>query len=562
MNGILLYLALAMMMIGSAAAKSVQPGDGHHHHDKALMSPPASDIMSVSGGDWSNAKIWSAGRVPKSGEAVLISKGTVVSYDINSEAELKSVTVQGSLAFSRGADTTLDLGRLVVHEGGDLEIGTAENPLLPQFTARIRLTEDSRSSPNLHSDMQAVEEGGLIVMGRAEIHGSPKSPAFAALARTALPGDRTIELTQAPSGWRAGDEIVLTGDFDQSETARIKSISAGKIELAGALKFEHPVIIYKSSDGKTLEFRSHAGNLSRNIKIMSKRPDKARGHTMLMGRGAWRISYVEYRNLGGFARPFPEKTLLQPLLGRYPIHFHQLGTASSDTLYVRGASIVGTENHALRIHGTDRVIIEDTIAYDTLGHSFDIGEDGSEMENVIRRNLAVKARSAWNLASTPEKPRATFFEQNTDAAGFWFGNMGQIVENNISSDTKRGFGMYKIRPTPPNRLMGGKVVEPNDIAFKKFANNEVYGANIAAEFYHFVGTDAGVIEGMKIWMCKRDSRIKTSAASKIVWKNPIVARTRVCSLCADGAVKLEGQTIEQGYFIDSLQKVAERNKRP
>ncbi len=107
-------------------------------------------------------------------------------------------------------------------------------------------------------------------------------------------------------------------------------------------------------------------------------PDGVRGHTMYHKHSPGSLSYAEFRHLGK-----------KDILGKYALHFH----LCRDTM--RGSSVVGcsiwdSHNRWLTIHGTDYLVVRDNVGYKSVGHGFFL-EDGTEVYNVLDRNLAVGA---------------------------------------------------------------------------------------------------------------------------------------------------------------------------
>lgn len=88
-----------------------------------------------------------------------------------------------------------------------------------------------------------------------------------------------------------------------------------------------------------------------------------------------RIEYIELRDVGQAFQ-----------LGRYPIHFHMIGTVHKS--YVRGNAIHHTYNRAVTIHGVHYLRVTDNVAYKTMGHTFFI-EDAAETKNYLENNLAI-----------------------------------------------------------------------------------------------------------------------------------------------------------------------------
>ncbi len=89
------------------------------------------------------------------------------------------------------------------------------------------------------------------------------------------------------------------------------------------------------------------------------------------------ISYAEFRHLGK-----------KDVLGRYSLHFHLVGDTMRGSSVI-GASIWDSDNRWLTIHGTNYLVVRDCVGYKSVGHGFFL-EDGTEVYNVLDRNLAVE----------------------------------------------------------------------------------------------------------------------------------------------------------------------------
>ena len=130
-----------------------------------------------------------------------------------------------------------------------------------------------------------------------------------------------------------------------------------------------------------------------------------------------RIEFAEFRQVGQAFQ-----------LGRYPIHFHMIGTVHNS--YIRGNAIHHTYNRAVTVHGVHFLRIQNNVAYLTMGHTIFI-EDAAETNNVIEDNLIIDVRQSWSLLNTDQSPAGMWithpnniFRRNTVAGsafyGFWF----------------------------------------------------------------------------------------------------------------------------------------------
>src|SRR5262249_41641382 len=163
------------------------------------------------------------------------------------------------------------------------------------------------------------------------------------------------------------------------------------------------------------EYRGEVANLSRNVVVESADPDKGRGHTMYHRHSAGAISYAEFRRLG---KP--------GILGRYSLHYHLVGDTMRGS-YVLGASIWDSGNRWLTIHGTNYLVVRDCVGYRSLGHGFFL-EDGTEVFNLLDRNLAVQA-----LNTKPLPKQIIPFDKN-DGSGFWWPNCHNAFTRNVAAE--------------------------------------------------------------------------------------------------------------------------------
>jgi hypothetical protein len=149
-----------------------------------------------------------------------------VSYDLKSDAVIRSIHVAGTLTFARDRDTRLDVGLIKIQAGEEasedgfdcdahlvepkpgtprpaLEVGTPDQPIPAERTALIRLTHvnglDRRSCPAI-----------VCCGGRMDFHGAALSHSWVKLGATAKKGDTLITLAQPVSGWKVGDRIVVS----------------------------------------------------------------------------------------------------------------------------------------------------------------------------------------------------------------------------------------------------------------------------------------------------------------------------------------------------------------
>lgn len=432
-------------------------------------------IRSAQSGPWSKPTTWEGGKVPGASARVQVRQGHTVTYDVKSEQVIRLLHVAGTLSFARDKDTRLDVGLLRI-EAGDkaseegfdceahvaepdanvsrpaLEVGTADKPIEKGHTALIRLTY----IPGMNKESCPAI---VCCAGRMDLHGAPLNRSWVKLGATAKKGDSTITLAETVTGWKVGDKIVLTAtsyqtykDTVATEERAIKSIEGTKLTLDKPLDVEH------LSDGL---YKGEVANLSRNVIVESADPKGERGHTMYHRYSAGSISYAEFRHLGK-----------QGVLGRYSIHYHLVG----DTM--RGSSIVGSSiwdsgNRWVTIHGTSYLVVRDNVGYGSVGHGFFL-EDGTEVYNVLDRNLAIGARHGKRL------PKQVLGFDANNGAGYWWANSLNTFTRNVAVDNGEYGFRYEAtasRSSPlvfPIQQPDGtrKSVDIRTLPFVRFDDNE------------------------------------------------------------------------------------------
>ncbi|MFT5522575.1 MAG: hypothetical protein ACI9HK_000519, partial [Pirellulaceae bacterium] len=505
--------ALAAVISFSTFAALLPAADKHEHanHKEHVQF----SIKSVGSGDWSNPKTWEPNRVPKTGDRVIVSRHTRVRYDVSNKFVIRLVQVVGTLHFARDRDTELNVGLLkvqssqhcsesgfacdfahanpagepsIVPEGVMplLEIGTPEAPIPAEFTARIRLHFLAGMDKD---DAPAI----ACCSAQMEIHGAPLSRTWIKLAKSVSPGDSDVSVLEDPSGWKVGDELIVTGsrhksdgaDHHDTEQRRIIRIEGTTLTLDKPLEKDH------FGDG---EFRSEVANLSRSVVIESADPAGVRGHTVYHWGSRGSISYARFAHLGK-----------RSTLGRYPIHFHLV----DDTM--RGSSVVGvavvdSHNRWITVHGTNYMLIRDCIGYQSVGHGFFL-EDGTEVYNVFDRNLGVQARTGQRLPH-----QVLEFDPNDGAAFWWANGRNTFIRNTACENLDYGYRFDSQKSSAfdsnmPVLMPDGKqkVVDIRTLPIYRFEENESHTEGLYAMRFstsHRAAPDTQhphVLRKLKIW---------------------------------------------------------------
>jgi hypothetical protein len=343
-----------------------------------------------------------------------------------------------------------------------------------------------------------------------EFHGAPLSRAWVELGETANKGATTLVVSEPVTGWQAGDRVIVTATTRQkvpdegdvpsvraqpmTEERIIRAIDGPKLTLDAPLAFTHT--------GQA-PLRGEVANLTRNVVVESAEPATNRGHTMYHRHSRGSISYAEFRHLGK-----PGK------LGKYSLHFHRVGDTMRGSSVV-GASIWDSGNRWITIHGTNYLVVRDCVGYGSLGHGFFL-EDGTEVDNILDRNLAVQA-----CDGKPLPGQALAFDRN-EGAGFWWANSRNAFIGNVAVECDQYGFRYDAQPISgfdgvlAVRGADG-VVRPTDIRtlpFVRFEGNVAhsqrrYGFNLGGG--PGLGAEGGVgavgpdkqhpfeIRGLRVW---------------------------------------------------------------
>src|SRR5437764_9213006 len=140
------------------------------------------------------------------------------------------------------------------------------------------------------------------------------------------------------------------------------------------------------------------------------------------------------------------------VLGRYSLHYHLVSDSMRGSSVI-GASIWDSGNRWLTIHGTNYLVVRGCVGYQSLGHGFFL-EDGTEVYNVLDRNLAVQAYTAKPL------PKQILPYDPNDGAGFWWANCLNTFTRNVACENDR-YG-FRFEATPGSRFNPTLSVQQRD----------------------------------------------------------------------------------------------------
>src|SRR5262245_14336176 len=316
---------------------------------------------SLRSGNWSDPSVW-GGRLPGPHDLVVIAPGTTVTVD-QSTAPVAGVRVDAgaTLAFDPGRGGTLPTTRNVI-VNGTLRM----RPASPSVTQVLRFV-DVDESRFVGGGMEPIaSDVGLWVVGagKLDLAGSPKT-GWTRLAGAAAAGATSVTLQDAPTGWRAGDEISIAptsrpagndrddpafNDFDERT---ITAVSGGTITLDSPLAHQHPRV-----NGA---WSAEVMNLTRNVRVEGGAGGHA--HVFIHSTAPQAIESVGIRYMGP-RKDQDRDGFSDAVLGRYGLHFHLNGEHDRG-IVVRGVVVRDTPSHAFVAHSSNGITFRDDISYNT-----------------------------------------------------------------------------------------------------------------------------------------------------------------------------------------------------
>ncbi len=362
---------------------------------------------------WSAPSTW-GGHVPSAGDHVVIPSGKTIILDV-SPPPLASIDVQGTLSFADNRDLDVVAGSITVH--GLFQVGTHESPY--KRHASITLTSSGGDM-----GMKSIDVGKAGVL---EMHGLRPGVDWERLSATAQAGSTSIRMEKAAK-WKTGDHIVIAStDFDphQAEEVTVTAVQGKIVEFTPALQFMHYGEVLPSG----VDERAEVGLLTRNILVqgdIASDADEMGGEIMVTAGGKAHLEAIELTRMGKLG-----------MKGHYPIHFHLVGDGAG--MYVEDTALHHCYNRCITIHGTNSVLLNSNVAYDTIGHCYFL-EDGNETKNVLTDNLGILTKSA--------EPGHQVLDSDLGPGTFWITNPDNVLRGNVAAGSDR-YGFWYALPKHP-----------------------------------------------------------------------------------------------------------------
>lgn len=333
--------------------------------------------VSARSGAWSDAATWADGEAPGPGDEIVIVAGHEVSLDV--DALVDGMTLDGTLRFAPDRSVSLGSSANIVATGL-LEMIPADGE-----TTHVLEFLGVDESQFVGGGVQPIEEDvGLWVMGSGQLNlRGAERRGWTRLAEPAPSGETRFAVEDA-TGWRVGDEIVITptgapqAGSDAANTwdgffhSVIEAVEGNTITLANESSQAYELVAGR--------YLAEVMNLTRNVIIQGT--SAGRSHVFIHTNELPHfIQWVSLDRLG-----------VTDALGRYPLHFHRGGQSSWGSL-VEGVVVRSGSNHAFVPHESHGITMRDLVAYDissNVAYWWDLGDSTNDLvwEHVLAARTA------------------------------------------------------------------------------------------------------------------------------------------------------------------------------
>ncbi|XP_030149076.1 cell surface hyaluronidase isoform X2 [Lynx canadensis] len=313
-----------------------------------------------------------------------------------------------------------------------------------------------------------------------------------------------LHLLDDVSSWKPGDQIVVAStDYSMYQAEEFTLLPCPECSRFQVKVKEAPQFLHMGEITDGVDMRAEVGILTRNVVIRGEMEDSCYagnqcqffdydtfgGHVMIRKNfTSVHLSYVELRHMG------------QQHLGRYPVHFHLCGDVDHKggyrhATFVDGLSIHHSFSRCITVHGTNGLLIKDTIGFDTLGHCFFL-EDGIEQRNTLFHNLGLLTKPGTLLPTDRNNSMCTAMREKvfgnyvpvpaTDCMAvstFWIAHPNNNLISNAAAGSQDAGIWYLFHKEPTGESSGLQLLaKPELTPLGIFYNNRVHSSFKAGLF--------------------------------------------------------------------------------
>ncbi|XP_058518216.1 fibrocystin [Ochotona princeps] len=407
--------------------------------------------------------------IPGPGDDVLILPNRTVLVDTELPF-LKGLYVMGTLEFPVDRSNVLSMACMVI-VGGELKVGTSENPLEKEQTLLILLRTSERVFCDRFNGFP-IDPGIIGVYGKVQLHSAYTKKSWTHLRADIASGNERI-IVEDTVDWQPHDKIILTSSSyepHEAEVLTVREVKGHHIRIYEQLKHRHLGSVHVMEDGRRISLAAEVGLLTRNIQIQSDTSCRGR---LLVGSfghprgeeftGVLQVSNVEIHNFG------------TPLYAS--IEFINVSTGSwiiSSALH----HSCGGGIHALASHS---IILNDNIVFDAAGHGIDLeGQDYSLTNNLVVLMAQSALSTVWVAGIKVNQAKDV-----------------NLLGNVVAGSERLGFHLGGHRCSSPGVIWSGNVAHSNLHGLHLYKKSETENCTSISGFLAFKNFDYGAMLHVK-----------------------------------------------------------------
>ncbi|KAH9259577.1 hypothetical protein BASA81_001999 [Batrachochytrium salamandrivorans] len=384
-----------------------------------------------------------------------VANGNPITLPVNTRVLVSTCSLPDSGVFGR--ITIPATSELVFNDDGPILLNTkgifvqGGKLLLGRSTCRLR-NKITMTFHGTRADGQGDTKGIIATNAQVEMHGQRFRPTWTRLANTIEPGSSVL-FVQDRVNWQIGMRLVVTTtelkdgrDYHENEEREIAGVFTTAHPNVTAITVTQP-FTYKHFAGKA--YQAEVALLSRTILLQGNLADSMPtdtaepiactrandGDSTYPCTDKFRTGYGFHVRIEGsntVAAKFSGIEWIRSgqtnTLARYSLHFHMLGqTITLGILYAKDCSVHDAYFRAYAIHGTNRVVLEENVAFNVIGHAYFL-EDGVEEENTLWYNFGAFVH--W-LGDTTQNQEDSYYSQYL----FWVSEQTNLILPSDSAAT-------------------------------------------------------------------------------------------------------------------------------
>jgi hypothetical protein len=356
--------ALAARDGGGAAAPTTQAG--HEHQPAPAPTASTARPTKVAGArPWSDPDSWPRG-VPGPGDVAVVSRRIVLDTD----ARVAGVSIEpgGELIYQPNASRSLRStgnvvvkGRLVMRPAS----AAVDHLLVFEGVDEARMVGGGMDVVKGDVGLWVMDAGVLDLVG-------PGRRAWTRVTGAVAAGTARLSLTDAPTGWRPGDELLVSPTLPPNQpdnstaysSAAVRSVNGRTVTLDRPTAFAHPTVDVVTDAGAGRVQTAEVLNLSRNVRIEGT--PGHRSHIFIRSQRPQTLKGVAIRHMGPRKKA---EEFTELVLGRYGLHLHMCGDGSRGSV-VEGVVIRDAGNHAFVPHLSNGIVFRDCISHNTFEDAY------------------------------------------------------------------------------------------------------------------------------------------------------------------------------------------------